>query len=851
MPQSSSRGSRSRERRGGTPRRTPPALLAGLLITATLAVPAAPVGATGRVADPGTWTHARSAPATRLSFARASTDPLAGRSKLGPAPRLAPGQRPSNPRTALRPASGIVDTADRSAVATAYLTRYLPQFSVTAGWTGSIAECRPGTVADGYAAATRETVNYFRNLAGLPDVTFAPSLDSPSQAAALIMQASGTLTHAPTSDMPCYSESGHAGASHSNLCLGCVGPGAIAAYMQDGGSGNTAAGHRRWILYPPQTTLGAGSTSGANALYVLDWGSWVTPADAPAWVTWPPAGYVPYQHVYPRFTLSRPGADFGSATARVTLDGVELPSQVVARNGGYGDPAIVIEIDLGGLVLDGQDRTFEVTVEGISVGGATVSHAWESISFDPSATSIAITPGSGGFGPVTVGTTSPAQRFEVRNSGAIDLHVGALRLAGSDPGEFDMASDECSARVLAPGATCAAKVVFVPSTSGDRSAVLVVPSDADAGPDHVSLSGRGSPGPAGPVNVTATGTSATQVRITWADVVGETGYRVRRQVGSEWPVARSVGADALAATDGGRTPGTRYTYKVCAYDATGERCSGPVVGWTRPAAPGGLVATAANASAIRLTWADVAGEKGYRIRRQDGTAWGVVVDGLAPDTDLHVDRGLAPFTAYRYRACAYNVSGETCAVTSATTLPATVVVDDRSTGFTRTGSGWQGSSAGLRAHSWWAPVRAESVTRTGTWQATLAAAGRYRVDVYLPPGQSASRNARYLVRTVDGDRVAVIVDQAVDQGTWVSLGRFDLPTAGWVRLTDRTGEATGSGVLVGFDAVRFVPVALTTSSLAPGSSTPTTKPGAGDPAPSRAAESQIADRTDPKPQAGR
>jgi hypothetical protein len=393
--------------------------------------------------------------------------------------------------------------------------------------------------------------------------------------------------------------------------------------------------------------------------------------------------------------------------------------------------------------------------------------------------------------------------------------------------------------------------VFVPSASGDMSAVLVVPSDAEVGPDRASLDGRGSPGPAGPVSVTADGTSATQVRITWADVVGETGYRVRRQVGTEWLVTRSVGADVLAVTDGGRPPGTPSTYRVCAYDAAGERCSGPVVGWTRPAAPGRLVATAASSSAIRLTWTDVAGETGYRVRRWDGTVWPVVAGGLAPDTELHVDRGLAPFTAYRYRICAYNVSGETCAAVSATTPPATIVVDDRSTGFARSGSGWQGSSMGLKAHSWWAPVQAATITRTGTWEATLAAAGRYRVDVYLPPGPSASRSARYLVRTVDGDRVPVIVDQAAGQGTWVSLGRYDLPTAGWVRLTDRTGEATGSGVLVGFDAVRFVPIALTTSSLAPGSSTPAIKPGAGDPAPGSAAELQAGDRTDPEPSAGR
>ena len=50
-----------------------------------------------------------------------------------------------------------------------------------------------------------------------------------------------------------------AAAGKSNLFLGRSGAGAIAGYMDDPGSGNTAAGHRRWIIDPRQTTMGSGS----------------------------------------------------------------------------------------------------------------------------------------------------------------------------------------------------------------------------------------------------------------------------------------------------------------------------------------------------------------------------------------------------------------------------------------------------------------------------------------------------------------------------------------------------------------------------------------------------------------
>lgn len=106
-----------------------------------------------------------------------------------------------------------------------------------------------------------------------------------------MMSANRTLLHDPPPTWACYTQVGHDAAGSSNLALGAAGAGAVALYMDD--SGLDSVGHRRWVLYPPQSAMGSGSTSNANALYVF--GGQTAPASPPAWVEWPSSGYVPLQ----------------------------------------------------------------------------------------------------------------------------------------------------------------------------------------------------------------------------------------------------------------------------------------------------------------------------------------------------------------------------------------------------------------------------------------------------------------------------------------------------------------------------------------------------------------------------
>ena len=102
-------------------------------------------------------------------------------------------------------------------------------------------------------------------------------------------------------------------------------------YMIDPYSNNTAAGHRRWILYPQTQTMGTGDVpqSGdflpANSTWVFDskYGT-ARPAVRDSFVAWPTKGYVPYTVIPARWSFGYPNANFSNASVSVTKNGVAV-----------------------------------------------------------------------------------------------------------------------------------------------------------------------------------------------------------------------------------------------------------------------------------------------------------------------------------------------------------------------------------------------------------------------------------------------------------------------------------------------------------------------------------------------
>ncbi|MFN8016713.1 MAG: DUF4214 domain-containing protein [Acidimicrobiales bacterium] len=272
--------------------------------------------------------------------------------------------------------SPTIDPFDRASVLDAYQSTLVAARDVPTGWTGSTATCTKGTESAASIDATRAAVNFYRGLVGLPGVTEDPDKDSKALAAALMMQANGTIDHEPPTSWACYTADGADGANNSNLAKNAVGARAVDLAMVDPGASNVVAGHRRWILYPPTTSIGTGSTASYNALYVIPDPPYTRPVGA-QWIAWPNAGYVPKSLVPTLFSLSSnvyPLADYSKATVTVKVGGTALPVTVHAPEGGYGDDALTWDVTLpADYYLNDADVRFDITVSGIvAVGIGTV-----------------------------------------------------------------------------------------------------------------------------------------------------------------------------------------------------------------------------------------------------------------------------------------------------------------------------------------------------------------------------------------------------------------------------------------------------------------------------------------------
>jgi len=304
--------------------------------------------------------------------------------RLGEAPRLAVPQQATPGPVQSRA------TLARSSVVALYRNMYLPQSAVALAWTGNAASCNAGTTASAHQDAVIGRINYFRALAGLPDATLDTVSTPYVQAAALMMSANGMLSHSPPSSWTCFSTTGATGAASANLALGACGLAAIDLYMDDAGGGNAAAGHRRWLLYPPRASFATGDTDGggsghaANALMVF--GATAARPSTPNGVAWPPAGYVPYQSLPARsgrWSISYPGADFSTATVAVSGPSGALAVTREALANGYGDNTLVFVPSGVSYDAPAGDTSYTVTVNGIGGSGVPTSLQYVVTVIDP------------------------------------------------------------------------------------------------------------------------------------------------------------------------------------------------------------------------------------------------------------------------------------------------------------------------------------------------------------------------------------------------------------------------------------------------------------------------------------
>ncbi|HVT89389.1 MAG TPA: fibronectin type III domain-containing protein [Tepidisphaeraceae bacterium] len=195
----------------------------------------------------------------------------------------------------------------------------------------------------------------------------------------------------------------------------------------------------------------------------------------------------------------------------------------------------------------------------------------------------------------------------------------------------------------------------------------------DAGISLPSTTATGTTIPPAPATLVATAISTSQIKLTWSNVAGETGFKIDRSAnGSDWSQLATTAANIVTYTDSALSTNTVYYYRVKAYSAAGNgEATGSANTRTLLAAPTGLAATATSTSQINLTWNDVEGETGYRLEKLSGTAWVQVGNILDADTTEVSVNNLAAGTAYSFRLRAINSGGASAqtATAAATTVP--------------------------------------------------------------------------------------------------------------------------------------------------------------------------------------
>ncbi|HEX6629033.1 MAG TPA: fibronectin type III domain-containing protein [Gemmatimonadaceae bacterium] len=174
-----------------------------------------------------------------------------------------------------------------------------------------------------------------------------------------------------------------------------------------------------------------------------------------------------------------------------------------------------------------------------------------------------------------------------------------------------------------------------------------------------------------PSGLTATPVSGVRINLAWTDnSADEQGFRVERApdvggVAGTYALIATVGANVVAYNNTGLTMGTRYWYRVRAYNAVGNSnpAEATAITYNLPAAPTGLSATAAaTAGRIDLAWTDNStDEQGFRVERAPD-AGGVPgtfaqITSVGVNVTTYANTGLANGTRYWYRIRAYNQAG--------------------------------------------------------------------------------------------------------------------------------------------------------------------------------------------------
>lgn len=170
--------------------------------------------------------------------------------------------------------------------------------------------------------------------------------------------------------------------------------------------------------------------------------------------------------------------------------------------------------------------------------------------------------------------------------------------------------------------------------------------------------------PAAPTNLVVTEVTSDSIRIAWTDQANnETGFKIERKTGTgSYSEIATVGANTTSYRNTGLSANTLYTYRVRAYNSSGNSAytqEVSMIAANTPMAPTNLRITSASGTTVSLAWADNSpNETGFKIERRTATGSYAQIATVGANVTSFTNTGLTANTMYQYRVRAFNNAGD-------------------------------------------------------------------------------------------------------------------------------------------------------------------------------------------------
>ena len=161
------------------------------------------------------------------------------------------------------------------------------------------------------------------------------------------------------------------------------------------------------------------------------------------------------------------------------------------------------------------------------------------------------------------------------------------------------------------------------------------------------------------------GRAADALRINWTKNASADGYIVEMYQGNKWVrVAKITNSNTTTFRKAGLKASSVYKFRVSAYKMSGKTAlygnySATVTARTNPSAVKGVKIAGKAKDALRVNWTKNTSAQGYIVEMYKGGKWVRVAKITNGNTTTFRKAGLAKNTTYKFRVCAYYMSGKT------------------------------------------------------------------------------------------------------------------------------------------------------------------------------------------------